>query len=1156
MPPSERRRPVKWACVLGLTLLMGAAGGQAQGAEWYMRRWGMEFEGGLRQEPGAPERLQKAKDAVSAARGAPPEVRLHRLAALVEAVEDEEDRTGFGDSELIASTCAALKLEADGLVAAEGAPAALALAHAAQVAEKLGSIDCGGEEKSKTWIARALDLGRSLPQNDPDRLKVALVASELRGDDAGVRRVAEGWAVAHGEGDVDGLILGAGALTPSGVIPEEGTPGQIERMARADALVTAAERVHGVGSEIALRLRLKRALVRRNLEACLGEVDEVLASLERSQTKATRTYVDAYRARVSCYPFQEQSIYKTDLQRIDYRRTVFELAMAAVSPLDGAARDAYGDYLNALLDAGRIGAAEALARRYVGQVQAAAPANDLLAASLAAGLSRQRKLDADLRMLFLDAALTELQRSPSALADDYAQLAADSADGLMERGRYRELRGYMDHALSRPLQEGANPYLLPSLHFHRARALRALGERDAAIAELRLLSDLVAKYRELVLKDGYPNGDPHGVIASLEIAVLTSDAAGAKRVLAANAKSLSGPFGEALTIGGPTTELDVAAANRLIGRQDVAEKLTAQMALDLASKSAMWAPDIRSDAPFGSLEQRELLRGEIYRRLARQPVRYVEKGAGCSFDVGAYEIAQQWNKPCEFGAVALEALQSTAENPAGRTLALAQGSTQSASQEARELARQISDLRRQSEAAASSGRPVSALIEQRLVLERAYDALSTQRPPTAPRPVQFHDILKGLQGEGWRALSDADLKMTGAKPAALVALFDTPGGYVAAVVRYEPLAGTSRALLTGLPLTRQRAADLVARTGGKLPSQMSSADSLADIAPFDVAAAHELYEAVLGPLAAELEGVEDLTLYLEGPLAEQPAQLMVSALNGADQLQGAERYRTATWLGDRFRLRTTPSLAALGLKSKRAGAQAKGGLFVADPVLAGPGAHVSAAQDIDTMGGAGDIDSIRLLTPLPLTSEIATALSKSVPGSVTLTQAEATEAGLRRALETHNGVTMAAFATHGLGREDLERFRLAEPALVLTAPDTVEVTMDDGLLTKSEIAELHLEADWVLLIACNTAAPDAQGRGGALSGLAESFFFSGARSVLVSYWPVALKPTNALMQKVAARPAAERHEALREAMQAVRNDEKNPQWAHPAMWAPFVLVGD
>ena len=77
---------------------------------------------------------------------------------------------------------------------------------------------------------------------------------------------------------------------------------------------------------------------------------------------------------------------------------------------------------------------------------------------------------------------------------------------------------------------------------------------------------------------------------------------------------------------------------------------------------------------------------------------------------------------------------------------------------------------------------------------------------------------------------------------------------------------------------------------------------------------------------------------------------------------------------------------------------------------------------------------------------------------------------------------------------------LGEPALVLTIPKEA-TPLDDGLLTANEIAQLKLNADWVVLSACNTAAGDKPGAE-ALSGLARTFFYAGTRALLVSHWAV------------------------------------------------------
>jgi len=132
----------------------------------------------------------------------------------------------------------------------------------------------------------------------------------------------------------------------------------------------------------------------------------------------------------------------------------------------------------------------------------------------------------------------------------------------------------------------------------------------------------------------------------------------------------------------------------------------------------------------------------------------------------------------------------------------------------------------------------------------------------------------------------------------------------------------------------------------------------------------------------------------------------------------------------------------------------------------------------------------------------------------------------------------------------------SEPALALTPPATATAA-DDGLLDASEVAQLKLDADWVLLSACNTASPDGKLGGESLSGLARAFFYAGARSVLASHWAVASRATVALttgaFEALARDPALGRAEALRRSALKLAGEKDT---GHPFFWAPFVLVGD
>jgi CHAT domain-containing protein len=147
------------------------------------------------------------------------------------------------------------------------------------------------------------------------------------------------------------------------------------------------------------------------------------------------------------------------------------------------------------------------------------------------------------------------------------------------------------------------------------------------------------------------------------------------------------------------------------------------------------------------------------------------------------------------------------------------------------------------------------------------------------------------------------------------------------------------------------------------------------------------------------------------------------------------------------------------------------------------------------------------------------------------------------------------FATHGTLAGEIEGTH--EPGLILTPPKE-QTDLDDGYLSASEVAALKLDADWVILSACNTAAGGAKGAE-ALSGLARAFFYAGARAMLVSHWSVDSAATVKLITLAVGATTHDktlgRAEALRRAMLAMI-DKGEPHQAHPAYWAPFVVVGE
>jgi len=207
--------------------------------------------------------------------------------------------------------------------------------------------------------------------------------------------------------------------------------------------------------------------------------------------------------------------------------------------------------------------------------------------------------------------------------------------------------------------------------------------------------------------------------------------------------------------------------------------------------------------------------------------------------------------------------------------------------------------------------------------------------------------------------------------------------------------------------------------------------------------------------------------------------------------------------------------------------------------------------------GLANVSAIRELPDLPDTQEEIDLLSKifgKEHGRIFIGR-DATERALRSQDLTR--YKMLVFATHGLTAGEFDG--IAEPALVLT-PESDEDSRSDGLLTMSEISKLSLNADLVMLSACNTAAADGSPSGRGFSGLASAFFGAGARSIMASQWPVASFAATRLTTGIFLNESDESNltvsEGLQKSMLSFLQKTESPAFAHPRFWAPFVIAGD
>ncbi len=358
--------------------------------------------------------------------------------------------------------------------------------------------------------------------------------------------------------------------------------------------------------------------------------------------------------------------------------------------------------------------------------------------------------------------------------------------------------------------------------------------------------------------------------------------------------------------------------------------------------------------------------------------------------------------------------------------------------------------------------------------------------------------------------------------------------------------------------------------------------------PFDLARAHELYKALFGEVEGLIKG-KHLLVVPSAALSQLPFQVLVTS-SPDTTATGADAFRRAQWLIRDHAITVLPAVSSIKAlrRDARDSRATKPLLGIGNPLLDGSGpdqavrakearskqscpsptfwqkaagvfANLRGGTPLALRSGVASVEQLRAAPPLPETADELCAVARSVNANDAdlYLGARATETEIKRLSES-GGLAKYRyihFATHGALSGQVRGS--PEPGLVLTPPDTA-TEADDGYLSASEISELKLDADWVILSACNTAAGEAEDAE-SLSGLARAFFFAGARALLVSHWSVNSGATVKLITGAISRMTADksigRAEALRQAMLSLIYAGADYD-AHPATWAPFVVVGE
>ena len=375
-----------------------------------------------------------------------------------------------------------------------------------------------------------------------------------------------------------------------------------------------------------------------------------------------------------------------------------------------------------------------------------------------------------------------------------------------------------------------------------------------------------------------------------------------------------------------------------------------------------------------------------------------------------------------------------------------------------------------------------AAAEQRM-RDRLAEIVKQRRAMQGVFAIEFPDYA-GLSNPQPLTIKDIQALLSDGE-ALLVYATSDKGSYVFAVTRtnaaWKPIALGTAALLEKV---------VAFRRGLDVEAPRQSAEGGKSLL-FDLGLANDLYAALIGPVEAVTKDARHVLVVPSGPLTALPFHLLVTEKPSAaiPELKDIGAYRDAAWLIKRQAVSVLPALASLkALRGvARRGPGTKPLVGFGDPVF-DPAERAKALAErraartrVALTRGYGDfwqgagIDRAALARSLPSLLDTADEL-KAVAAKLGAAASDihlgsdASEATVKRT--TLADYRVVYFATHGLVAGDV--VGLGEPSLVLTLPRQ-PTELDDGLLTASEVAQLKLNADWVVLSACNTAAGDKPG---------------------------------------------------------------------------------
>jgi len=344
--------------------------------------------------------------------------------------------------------------------------------------------------------------------------------------------------------------------------------------------------------------------------------------------------------------------------------------------------------------------------------------------------------------------------------------------------------------------------------------------------------------------------------------------------------------------------------------------------------------------------------------------------------------------------------------------------------------------------------------------------------------------------------------------------------------------------------------------------------------PFDLDLAYGLYQSLFAPVAAEVGPVTHLIFEPDGAMLRLPPNLLVmdraavdayAARRRADPNDDGFDFRGIRWLGRERDISTAVSVRAFRDTRRAPPSRARAEYL-------GFGQNEPARAFYLPAGGRSGAGAVQ-----PGCAWSLSVWNRPISARELVVAGDAAAGGRPGEAEI---VTGAAFTDSAImARGDLADYRILHFATHgLVTPPRPECPArpalltsfggegSDGLLSFAEIFDLRLDADLVILSACDTAgrasaaATAEAGLSGsgeyALDGLVRAFVGAGSRMVIASHWPVPddYHATERLISGLfKAPPGTGTAAALRAAQRALMDDRDT---SHPYYWSGFAVVGD